>query len=164
MDKKDGLRDKISDKKEEIQERISDTKEDIQEKASGLFKKLKRWFFILLGIAIVLSIITGAVAVFWNYSVGYRAGTPIKFSKKGYVFKTYEGQLSVGSLSNDGGGIGTDIWEFSVSRGDKEVIQAIENAVDNGDRVKLHYNEKLYKFSIFGDTKYFIKEVEIVDE
>jgi len=175
MDKKDGLRDqisdkteeiqeRISDKKEAIQERISDTKEDIQEKTSSFFKKLKRGFFMLLGTALVLGLIALAVVFFFNFSTGDRAGTLVKISKKGYIFKTYEGQLSIGSLSNDGGGIGTDIWEFTVPRGNEKVLQDLNNAIEKGHRVKLTYNEKLMQFSILGDTKYFIKEVEIVKD
>lgn len=163
MDKKEGLKDQISDKKEKIQERISDTKEDMQEKASSFFKKLKRGFFILLGIALLLGIIAGAFVLFYNFSTGDRAGTLVKISKKGYIFKTHEGQLSIGSLSNDGGGIGTDIWEFTVPRGNDKVLEDLNNAIEKGHRVKLTYNEKLYRFSILGDTKYFIKEVEVVE-
>ncbi|MEO0334067.1 MAG: hypothetical protein AAF223_20740, partial [Bacteroidota bacterium] len=60
--------------------------------------------------------------------------------------------------------IGGNIWDFSVDRGNDEVIKALEAAVDNGNRVKLRYKEKYFQFSWRGDTKYFIYEVEEVPD
>lgn len=113
---------------------------------------------ILLG-----AIGAGSYFIFGNYSEGYRTGTVMKLSKKGAIFKTWEGQLNVGGLQDGGDdGMSTTVWDFSVR--EENVISDIEAAVDNGKRVKLRYHEKFYKLDIFGDTKYFVYAVEEVDD
>ena len=109
-------------------------------------------------IILVIGIAAGSVALFANYSDGSRAGTIIKFSRKGYVFKTYEGQLNLDALSEKG------IWEFSVFRSDEGIQQEIDDALSRGYKVKLHYKEKLFQFDWRGKTKYFVYEVERVEE
>jgi len=118
-------------------------------------KILKRTGLVLL----LLAILGGSVAIFANYSDGYRVGRIIKLSRKGYVFKTWEGQLNLEALSQDEG-----IWEFSVHRGDDEIRDQIDQAVQEGYRVKLYYKEKFFQFDWRGKTKYFIYAVEEIDE
>ena len=110
-------------------------------------------------VILLLAILAGSVAVFANFSDGYRVGRVIKLSRKGYVFKTWEGQLNLEALSQDEG-----IWEFSVHRGDDEIRQEIDEAVEKGFRVKLYYKEKYFQFDWRGKTKYFIYEVENIEE
>ena len=122
-------------------------------------KKLRK-ILIRSGIVILLlGILAGSVAIFANFSDGYRVGRVIKLSRKGYVFKTWEGQLNLEALSQDEG-----IWEFSVHRGDDEIRTSIDEAVKEGYRVKLYYKEKYFQFDWRGKTKYFIYEVEIIEE
>ncbi len=109
-------------------------------------------------VIVLLAILGGSVAVFANYSDGYRVGRVIKLSRKGYVFKTWEGQLNLEALSQNQG-----IWEFSVHRGDEGIRDDINKAVEQGYRVKLYYKEKLMQFDWRGKTKYFIYDVEKVD-
>jgi hypothetical protein len=124
--------------------------------------------FILIVIVIVLILIgVGAYFFFGNYSEGYRAGTMIKFSKKGTIIKTYEGQLNLGMILNDNPDHTSttqvnNLWEFTVGSGQDSVIAVINDALLNGKRVKLHYNEKFYQFFWRGDTKYFVDQAEIV--
>lgn len=98
------------------------------------------------------------------YSDGYRVGTLVKITKKGYIFKTWEGQINVGGISDMGGEKGlTSIWEFSVLKSDSEkVLSDIDEAVAGEYRVKLFYNEMPLQFSWRGDTKYFVYKVEKV--
>ncbi len=110
-------------------------------------------------VILLLAILAGSVAVFANFSDGYRVGRVIKLSRKGYVFKTWEGQLNLEALSQDEG-----IWEFSVHRGDDDIRQQIDEAVEMGSRVKLYYKEKYFQFDWRGKTKYFIYEVENIEE
>ncbi|MDX2248853.1 MAG: hypothetical protein SF052_18845 [Bacteroidia bacterium] len=126
------------------------------------FKKI----FIITSVIIVLGgLIYGGVAVFGTYSSGTRVGEIVKFSKKGYIFKTYEGQLNVGGFAKDeAGDISPNVWSFSVYRGDEEIREAIDDATDKGQKVKLHYHEKFYQFGWRGDTKYFIYKVEPIGE
>ena len=124
---------------------------------------MKKKIFLGLGILFLLGILVSSFMVFGTYSSGLRAGNVVKISKKGYVFKTHEGQLNVGGFTEDeDGDIGTNMWEFSVRRSNDQVVRDLERAVDEGHRVKLLYREKYFQFSIFGDTKYFVYEVEEV--
>ncbi len=111
---------------------------------------------------IVSAVIIGLLALFLafahmaNYSDGYRAGTIVKMSHKGWLFKTYEGQLQTGSVQS---GAAT-VWEFSVAPSNKEVLAQIETAVDKGHRVKLYYAEKIVRLPWRGDTRHFVYKVE----
>lgn len=137
-----------------------DTTEETKEKKKGSWK---RKLFMILGVVLLLGLLGGSFAVFGSFSEGYRAGTVMKLSKKGFVFKTLEGQLNMGGAAgSEGSDIASSVWSFSVDRGDVQVVQAIEEAVDSGSRVKLHYKEKFYQFSWRGDTKYFVYKVEKV--
>ncbi len=108
--------------------------------------------FILYFI-LIIGLIGGGLFAFdyyVPYSNGWRAGKLIKFSHKGILIKTWEGQLSTG--------IGQDhLWNFSVEAGDKLVI---EKMVDyQGRGVKIRYIERFWKIPWMGDTKYFAKEI-----
>lgn len=88
---------------------------------------------------------------FAHYSEGIRAGELVKFSRKGMVIKTWEGQISQGvseSLQ----------FEFSVNHNEKTVIHDLMNL--QGKYVKLQYYERYKTFFWLGDTKYFITKVE----
>jgi hypothetical protein len=108
--------------------------------------------YIIRGIiAIVLLIVLIFTFNYYSsYSDGYRAGKLIKFSHKGVIIKTWEGQLSQG--------VGGDqLWDFSVEDKDKEVIQQLIDL--QGQNVKIKYVERFWKISWFGDTKHFAREV-----
>ena len=108
---------------------------------------------IITGLVLALALaITVYITLFFNYSDGERAGLLVKMSNKGYVFKTWEGQLNVGTL---------ELWSFSVSD-DSQVVKDLQSAVDGGYRVKVYYHEKLFQYSWRGDTKYFVYKVEKV--
>jgi hypothetical protein len=97
-----------------------------------------------------------------NYSAGVRAGVPVKFSKKGVVFKTYEGELNVGGLTNSSEGAIPTTWKFTVARSEEQVHQDMERAMTEHKRVKLHYEEKYMQLFWRGDTPYFVHKVEIL--
>ena len=89
---------------------------------------------------------------------------PVKFSRKGVVFKTYEGELNVGGLTNSGDGAIPTTWEYSVRRSEERVLSELERAMSDHKRVKLHYAEKYVQFFWRGDTKYFVHKVEILED
>jgi hypothetical protein len=97
-----------------------------------------------------------------NFSSGFRAGVPIKVSYKGILFKTWEGQLNVGGLTSSPEGAIPSTWEFSIHKSDQEVRDNIEQAITEGNRVKLYYKEKYVKLFWKGDTKYFVYKVDIL--
>jgi hypothetical protein len=96
-----------------------------------------------------------------NYSDGNRAGYLIKISRKGVLFKTYEGQLNLGGTqSGDVTAIvGNQMWEFSVAN--KEVYEELTKY--EGKKVSLHYKQKMRSFWWQGDTDYFVDKVEALD-
>jgi uncharacterized protein YxeA len=107
------------------------------------------FFFIL---AVVLGI-TAYFTFLYNasYSEGDRTGELVKFSSKGYVFKTWEGEISKGSS-------GLRIFSFSVLDSDTEVIQRLKEY--QGHYVKITYKERYRTFPWWGDSHYFVTAVE----
>ena len=75
----------------------------------------------------------------WAYSDGERAGVLQRFSHKGWVCKTYEGEIAFyyGGGQYLAPGTSPQMWEFSVR--DKTVAAQLDKAV--GHRVQLHYTE-----------------------
>lgn len=138
----------------------------IKESAKSFFAKtrLRKYLFRLILLVLVVLVSWGSFAVFANYSNGVRAGVIQKFSKKGYVFKTWEGQLFMGTTvpgySGNDSPLSGSTWAFSVDCNNKEVVDAINSALVSGKRIALHYKEKYYQFSWRGDTKYFIYKVD----
>ena len=112
---------------------------------------MKKIFFkILLGI---LLIVIGyfCFVYFVPYSEGVRSGELVKFSKKGVVIKTWEGEISQGVSD-------AQLFKFSVEGSEKQVIEDLNTY--QGSFVKLTYIERYKKFFWLGDTKYFITKVE----
>ncbi|MFT4033885.1 MAG: hypothetical protein QM669_15835 [Siphonobacter sp.] len=112
---------------------------------------------VLLGIG-VLWLLT-----FINYSEGERAGTISRFSKRGYVFKTWEGELYVNGNSGGTGQLNAEKWAFSVKSSNDTTINTINQALRTGKRVTLFYQEKLVQFDFEGETKYFVVRAEFAD-
>ena len=119
--------------------------------------------FLRITLLIIL-LIGAAIFTFYywgTYSEGVRSGTVVKISRKGYVFKTYEGQLSLlpyGAVKSQDRVI--ESFEFSVAGKEAFVIQELEAASLSGERVSLHYIERYAQFPWRGDTKYFVVKVE----
>ncbi len=91
-----------------------------------------------------------AFVYFFSYSQGYRAGELVKFSKKGVLYKTWEGQISQEATQ--------PLWNFSVQDNEPEVINKLKNL--QGKHVKLTYKERFKTFPWWGDTHYFVTAVE----
>jgi len=127
---------------------------------SEIAKKLK----LTAGGVAALLLLMLVFIMYANYSSGVRAGVPVKFSKKGVVFKTYEGELNVGGLTNSAQGAIPTTWAYSVRRGEDEVRANMDSAMTNHRRVKLHYKEKYVQLFWRGDTKYFVHKVEILED
>lgn len=123
-------------------------------------KKVFRWIMVSLGI---IGLLIFCFLYFANYSTGFRAGVPIKVSKKGNIFKTFEGEMNIGGLTSSAEGVIPTTWEFTVKKSDKEVLDKLNDAIVNGHRVKLFYDEKYVRFFWLGDTKYFVYDVEPIE-
>lgn len=93
----------------------------------------------------------------WNYSVGERAGWVQKFSNKGWICKTWEGELSMVAMP------GSMPEKFTFTVWDDQVAESLNRSM--GKRVALHYEQKVgLPTSCFGDTRYFVTKVTLVDE
>ena len=111
---------------------------------------------LLLAIVALALIIAGYfwLALQWSYSSGERAGWVQKFSHKGWICKTWEGELALVSLP------GSMVEKFYFTVHDDSVAQAVKAAT--GKRVTLHYEEKVgLPTSCFGETRHFVTKVTI---
>ncbi|GHC52796.1 6-phosphogluconate dehydrogenase [Ulvibacter litoralis] len=112
---------------------------------------MKKILFIILGSLAALYLLYFAFVYFVPYSEGTRAGELIKFSKKGVMVKTYEGEISQGIS-------GAQIFAFSVMDNEKEIIEKMNEY--QGQYVKLTYVERFSTFFFWGDSKYFVTGIE----
>jgi hypothetical protein len=120
--------------------------------------RLRRW-----GLAAAILVVPAAVLALyvwvvlsWAYSDGDRAGILQKFSRKGWLCKTYEGELAISIVP----GVSPVIWEFSVR--DESLEPALNDAL--GKRVVVHYTEhRGIPTTCFGETPYFVDGVRVVD-
>jgi hypothetical protein len=175
MDKpnKDSSENKPTPKKEEsgikssIDKMESNIKEGLEQtgaKISATFdkgvKKTKSFFKRLLMAGVLVLILAGigyTIYANYTYSEGTRAGNLIKISKKGFLFKTYEGQLKLGGidLENPNDGL-SDTWSFSVR--DEAVVKQLEQL--QGQKVILRYKEINQSMPWQGDSNYFIYAID----
>jgi hypothetical protein len=124
-------------------------------KIKSFFQKL----FLSIFLLIVLFVAGFILYSNYTYSDGNRAGILIKFSKKGYIFKTHEGELNLGGINPmPGNTMANNIWEFSVK--DATVALALDTL--QGRKVRLHYKEKKNKLFWRGDTNYMVDEVVVI--
>ena len=123
-------------------------------------------FFRKLFIGLLVIALLGVAVTFLStqmaYSEGDRAGVVSKLSKKGYIFKTQEGELNVGAQGQVGNMV-SNLWQFTVESGDEKLSKDIEDAMTTGKRVKLHYEQRYMKFSWMGDTEYFVTKVDATE-
>lgn len=124
-------------------------------------RTVKKVFRTIL-LFVVVTIVAWFSFIYWGvYDEGVRAGNVLRISKKGMIFKTYEGQLN---LQTFGALKGTDpiseAFDFSVEGDSEEVLKALQEVALSGERVNLHYIKRYYTFPWRGDTKYFITKVE----
>ncbi|MBP2832951.1 6-phosphogluconate dehydrogenase [Aquimarina sp. U1-2] len=94
-----------------------------------------------------------AFVYYATYSEGNRSGELIKFSNKGVLVKTWEGEISQGIS-------GAQIFSFSVEDQEEDLIDKL--AKFQGSYVKVTYKERFAKLWWLGDTKYFL--IDVVEE
>jgi hypothetical protein len=98
-----------------------------------------------------------------TYSDGHRVGVITKFSNKGYVIKSWEGQMVTGGMvANDKGVLSPEVFEFSVV--DMAMVSQIEAAMSSGKRVKLHYVQVWSRNAWKANTDYYAIKVETLDD
>ncbi len=123
-------------------------------------KKIKKYLIRTGVILLLLLIAAGAFFTLVPYSDGMRAGQVIKLSKKGVIFKTWEGELNLLLMpsTNTLGTMTPNVWSFSVEN--KQVADRVMQASATGERLELYYKERYFRFPWQGDTRYFVYEVK----
>lgn len=117
---------------------------------------LLRLIAVLVALLAVVALYFAA-ALKWSYSTGERAGWVQKLSKKGWICKTWEGELAMVSMP------GATPEKFAFTIFDDEVAQQITRAM--GRRVSLHYEEKVgLPTTCFGETRYYVTGLLVSDE
>lgn len=115
----------------------------------------RRFMLIALTVLIAGVLLWTWFSLSWSYSDGDRAGVLLKFSKKGWICKTYEGQLALYVV----GGVAPQLWDFSVR--DEAVAKKLSDAV--GQEIQLHYTEhRGVPTSCFAETPYFADGFTVV--
>jgi hypothetical protein len=114
----------------------------------------------ILGVLLLVLLLVSGLYLWavlsWPYSEGERAGILQKFSSKGWLCKTHEGELAISIVP----GVTPVIWNFSVR--DTSLSPQINAAL--GKRVVLHYREhRGLPTNCFGETSYFVTGVRVVD-
>jgi hypothetical protein len=113
-------------------------------------------FIALLCVSVLGVALWTWLTLSWSYSDGERAGVLQKFSRRGWLCKTQEGELALYIVA----GIAPQMWNFTVR--DDATALALDKAV--GHKVQLHYTEHPgVPTSCFGDTRYFVDRVTIED-
>lgn len=123
--------------------------------AKGRFRfgRLLLWVVLIVVAGIAL---WTTFTLLWPYSEGDRAGVLQKFSKKGWLCKTYEGELALYIV----GGVAPQIWQFSTR--DEDLAKQLSAAV--GKNIQLHYTEhRGVPTQCFAETPYFAQGFHVVE-
>ncbi len=115
--------------------------------------------FLLATVAVLLVGVAGYtwLVLHWSYSTGERSGYVQKLSRKGFVCKTWEGEMAMVSMP------GTVSEKFAFTIPDKAVADKVNATV--GKRVAVQYEQhKWLPTSCFGDTEYFVTDVRVTED
>jgi hypothetical protein len=107
---------------------------------------------VLVGcVVVIIAALAGFtwLTLHWSYSEGERAGFVQKFSRKGWICKTWEGELWLVTLP------GTVAEKFAFTVRDDAVAATLNTNI--GKRMTLHYEQRKWvPSSCFGETEYFV--------
>lgn len=124
--------------------------------ASEVGKKAIKVFAAVLVAIIIFAAVYLYAALHWSFSKGDRVGYVQKFSEKGWVCKTWEGELQMLPVP------GSIPERFVFSVRDKAVVAKINSSL--GKKVSLTYEQhKGIPTTCFGESEYFIVEVKALE-
>ena len=119
--------------------------------------KLLKYSLWLLLVPLALFALYTWATLTWVYSSGERAGYVQKLSEKGFICKTFEGELVLVSMP------GTQAEKFFFTVRDAAVAKRINETV--GKRVRLIYEEHIgIPTNCFGESGYFVQDVQLLDK
>lgn len=128
-------------------------------------RKTKSFLKKTLILIIVVGLAVLAFLYFATYDEGVLAGKVLRISKKGVIFKTYEGKLNLDTFGAlKGASPIAESFDFSVEGNEDQVIKVLEEVALSGERVNLHYKKVYTKFPWRGETKTFVTSVERLKE
>jgi hypothetical protein len=113
----------------------------------------------LLALVVVAALAAAWLWVFtnWDYSTGERAGWVQKLSKKGWLCKTWEGEMAMVTMP------GTAQEKFLFTVRSDEIAGEINKVM--GRRVSVHYEEKVgLPTTCFGETRHFVTRIVAVED
>jgi hypothetical protein len=130
-----------------------------KEVSGGSFKrKMKRFFYWLCAIVILFIGINIYFKYFYTFSEGYRAGLLQKFSHKGNIFKTYEGEIILSSVSSSNEvALASEKFIFSVIN--KDIVRQLDTL--QGSKVIVHYFQKKRPVFWRGDSEYLVDSIKL---
>jgi hypothetical protein len=130
-------------------------------KWSGIKQRMKKLLALLIALIVI---ITGSVIYFkyfYTYSNGYRAGLLQKFSHKGNIIKTYEGEMILSSVtSNTNVALASEKFYFSVINAN--LAQQLDTS--QGRMVIVHYKQKNRVLFWHGDSQYLVDSVKLIQQ
>jgi hypothetical protein len=111
---------------------------------------------------LIVFILTVTIFIYWKYfytySEGYRAGLLQKFSSKGTIFKTYEGEMILSSISSSANvTLASEKFLFSLSN--KSLVRQFDTL--QGENVIVHYKQKNAVVFWRGDTEYLVDSIKV---
>ncbi len=117
---------------------------------------MKKFLFAV----ILIIIVCGGLFTYWrfyySFGEGNKAGLLIQFMKKGYVFKTYEGEIiQAGLKSYPSVPVATKDFTFSVA--DPAVADSLMGY--EGKEVVLHYTEYFGALPWRGHSRYVVDKI-----
>ena len=123
-------------------------------------RKRRRWPVVVAALILLPLLAAGIYTYFvlsWSYSDGDRAGALRKFSRKGWLCKTYEGEMVLEPVNV----ANPQVWAFTVR--DEAVVKQLNQAI--GQRVQLHYTEhKGVPTTCFGETQFYVDGVHLTGQ
>jgi hypothetical protein len=123
----------------------------------GIKQKIKKIFLLLIMLFVLITGVVIYVKYFYTYSDGYRAGLLQKFSHKGNIIKTYEGEMILSSVtSNANVALASEKFYFSVMNG--KLAQLLDTM--QGRMVIVHYQQKNGALFWHGDSEYLVDSVK----
>jgi len=125
---------------------------------TGTVRKTKKVFKWLLSLVIIFLVFFIYWKYFYTYSEGYRAGLLQKFSNKGTIFKTYEGEMILSSVASTRDiALASEKFLFTVTN--KSLIRQFDTL--QGENVIIHYKQKNGAIFWRGDTKYLVDSIKV---
>jgi len=122
----------------------------------GKFNTLFKYLILLIAVPLILLSLYTWATLTWVYSSGERAGYVQKFSLKGYVCKTWEGEIVLVSMP------GTQAEKFNFTVKNEAIAKKVNDSL--GERVKLTYEEhKGVPSSCFGETQYYVSDIKLLE-